>query len=414
MRPIELVVEGFGPFRDRVSIDFTDADFFALVGPTGAGKSSVIDAICFALYGMVPRYDDRRLVAPVITTGAQQAKIQFSFEAGGQRYVATRVVRRTAKGATTKESRLERPAFGEVLAGDPDGLTDRIQEILGLTPDHFTRCVVLPQGDFAKFLHDKPAERQKLLVELLGLEVYGRMATAARTRGTTAKAQAEALESQLGDLAGATKEAEQAAAARLADLNTAAERAREAKADVDDVRGQIEALDREVRTRENLLSKLRAISVPREVDELATELALADRALQEAQAAVEIADRAAQDAEALANGAPDPGDLQGLVSKWEALSAERSKLPEAQAKVDAAKADHTAAVEARESAEQKADEAEARREEVEGEHAAHALAASLEVGKECPVCLVPVEHIPDRRMPADLATVRGEVTRLAA
>ena len=71
MRPIELVAEGFGPFRDRVTIDFTDADFFALVGPTGAGKSSVIDAICFALYGIVPRYDDRRLVV--------QLKVKFSF-----------------------------------------------------------------------------------------------------------------------------------------------------------------------------------------------------------------------------------------------------------------------------------------------------------------------------------------------
>ena len=55
MRPVSLTAEGFTAFRDSVTIDFTGADFFALVGPTGSGKSSVLDAICFALYGIVPR-----------------------------------------------------------------------------------------------------------------------------------------------------------------------------------------------------------------------------------------------------------------------------------------------------------------------------------------------------------------------
>ena len=64
MRPVRLTAVGFMTFRDLVEIDFTGADFFALVGETGSGKSSVLDAICFALYGSVPRYDDDRLVAP--------------------------------------------------------------------------------------------------------------------------------------------------------------------------------------------------------------------------------------------------------------------------------------------------------------------------------------------------------------
>ncbi len=75
MRPISLTAEGFTAFRDSVDVDFTGADFFALVGPTGSGKSSVLDAICFALYGIVPRYDDDRLVAPSITQGANEARV---------------------------------------------------------------------------------------------------------------------------------------------------------------------------------------------------------------------------------------------------------------------------------------------------------------------------------------------------
>src|SRR3954454_9242634 len=107
MRPVRLVAEGFTAFRDPICVDFTSADFFALVGPTGSGKSSVLDAICFALYGSVPRYADDRLVAPAITQGANEARVSLTFEIDGAIYVATRVVRRTPKGATTREARLE-------------------------------------------------------------------------------------------------------------------------------------------------------------------------------------------------------------------------------------------------------------------------------------------------------------------
>ena len=56
MRPVRLDMDGFAAFRDQATVDFTDADFFALVGPTGSGKSTVIDAMTFALYGTVPRW----------------------------------------------------------------------------------------------------------------------------------------------------------------------------------------------------------------------------------------------------------------------------------------------------------------------------------------------------------------------
>ena len=74
MRPIALHAEGFGVFREPVDIDFDGVDYFALVGPTGVGKSTVIDALCFALYGSVPRYGDERLTARVVSIGKQEAK----------------------------------------------------------------------------------------------------------------------------------------------------------------------------------------------------------------------------------------------------------------------------------------------------------------------------------------------------
>ena len=62
MRPLRLLLDGFGSYRQAASVDFTDIDFFALTGPTGSGKSTVIDGLCFALYGTVPRWGILRLV----------------------------------------------------------------------------------------------------------------------------------------------------------------------------------------------------------------------------------------------------------------------------------------------------------------------------------------------------------------
>ncbi|HMQ27850.1 MAG TPA: AAA family ATPase, partial [Acidimicrobiales bacterium] len=101
MRPLELEVEGFTAFRDRTTVEFRDADLFALSGPTGAGKSSVIDALTFALYGSVARYGDRRLVSPLISQGKVEARVRLDFALGEQAFRVARVVRATGRvGAT--------------------------------------------------------------------------------------------------------------------------------------------------------------------------------------------------------------------------------------------------------------------------------------------------------------------------
>src|SRR6476646_6714693 len=143
-------MQGFGVFREHTEIDFEGVDLFALVGPTGAGKSTVIDAMCFALYGSVPRYGNKGSVAPIVTMGAIEARVSLTFEAAGRRYIATRVVRLDKRGsASTKEARLE-AVDGEVLAGSVSEIDGAGEGLLGLTFDHFTRAVVLPQNEFAR------------------------------------------------------------------------------------------------------------------------------------------------------------------------------------------------------------------------------------------------------------------------
>src|SRR5512138_3249148 len=109
MRPVRLEMEGFAAFRERTVVDFAGAEYFALVGPTGSGKSTVIDAMTFALYGSVPRWDDRRTVALGLAPTATRGTVRLLFDVGDPRYVAARELRRAASGSVTvRNARLER------------------------------------------------------------------------------------------------------------------------------------------------------------------------------------------------------------------------------------------------------------------------------------------------------------------
>ncbi|MFQ5740847.1 MAG: AAA family ATPase, partial [Acidobacteriota bacterium] len=79
MRPRRLELAGFASYRDPVEVHFDDTDLFVFTGPTGSGKSSLVDAMTFALYGTVPRYEDQRLVAPIITQGKREARVRLDF-----------------------------------------------------------------------------------------------------------------------------------------------------------------------------------------------------------------------------------------------------------------------------------------------------------------------------------------------
>src|SRR5262249_44153732 len=101
MRPLRLDLAGFTAFREPTTPDFTDADFFPVGRPTGPGQAAVARASCLALYGTVPRWNDRRAVSNALAPSAAEARVRLIFESGGLRYAATRVVRRDGKGRVT-------------------------------------------------------------------------------------------------------------------------------------------------------------------------------------------------------------------------------------------------------------------------------------------------------------------------
>ena len=234
MRPVLLEMAGFGSFREPTTVDFAGVDYFALVGPTGSGKSTVIDAMTFALYGSVPRWDNARTVALALAPTVARGTVRFVFDVAGraggtERYVVARELRRAASGGVSvRTARLERlrdPAGTgaveeetEPVADGAPATTKAVEELLGLPFGDFTTCVVLPQGEFAEFLHTEPRKRQETLVRLLGLGVYDVIAKEANAEARSQEQRAQVLTEQLGGYLDATAEAERAAAERVTAL----------------------------------------------------------------------------------------------------------------------------------------------------------------------------------------------------
>jgi exonuclease SbcC len=84
VRPIRLEVQGLTSYREKAEVDFTDLDLFAITGPTGSGKSSLVDAITYALFGEVPRVGDS--IKQLISQGEDRLRVDFEFSADGGRY----------------------------------------------------------------------------------------------------------------------------------------------------------------------------------------------------------------------------------------------------------------------------------------------------------------------------------------
>ena len=181
-------------------------------------------------------------------------RVCLVFEAAGARYAAVRALTRDKKGRVhTKEARLERldpsvapdapleeilAASTEQIAEGPDLVTSCAARLLGLSYEHFTQSVLLPQGRFAEFLQAKPRERQDLLVQLLAFGVYEQAGQRARERAQRAADKMQFAQHSRAELTDATEEAETLAAARVAALTTLAGAVAERLADLTALREQ--------------------------------------------------------------------------------------------------------------------------------------------------------------------------------
>lgn len=200
MRFHSLEIQGFGPFRDKQVIDFDELSqdrIFMFEGPTGAGKSSIIDAIVFALFGVTAHEAatenglSRQRIRSNYCGPNDETKVALEFTTSGNRYRVTRTEayeKPKVRGeGTTKENAAAKLQFIHPVHEAISQIREvniRIKDILQLDSDQFSQMVVLPQGDFATFLHATSEERRALLEKIFKTFFYDALVAKIKEKST--------------------------------------------------------------------------------------------------------------------------------------------------------------------------------------------------------------------------------------
>lgn len=342
-----LTVQALGPFAGRHTVDFAAlgaSGLFLLEGPTGSGKSTLIDAVVFALYGKVASADasDDRLRSAYAAEDVPTV-VDLTFEVASGVYRVRRTPgydRPKKRGTGTVKQQpsitLWRLGPDDPAATDPDALPAgdvlstrldeagaEIQHVVGLDRTQFVQTVVLPQGEFARFLRANPEDRRGLLQKIFGTEVYDRIGRRLVELRRESAAAVEAARTALGtagaQLVGAARlDAEDAAVLRAALDAAAAEDAADGadtvRAVVDGLRHDVGAAADQARARAAVAESARAA---------------ARSALDDATRTADLVRRRARlrsDRAALAEGAPVHEEAQARLARARAAQAVRPLL----------------------------------------------------------------------------------------
>lgn len=184
MRVHRLVIEAFGPFAERVEVDLDDlgsAGLFLIHGPTGAGKSSLLDAICYALYANVPGSRTKKGLRSDHAPLDRVPRVTVEFTASGGRYRLTRSPefqrpKLRGSGVVDVPAKVSLEMLTgrqwQVLSTSHTEVADRVLDLVGMGLAQFSKVVILPQGEFAAFLRAGAEERRELLERLFDVTAY--------------------------------------------------------------------------------------------------------------------------------------------------------------------------------------------------------------------------------------------------
>ena len=176
MKPINLKIKGINSYVSEQTVDFeklAECNIFGIFGETGSGKTTILDSIILALYGV----SDRDVLQNIINVNTKEAYVEYTFDmentdGSSTRYFIRRDFRLKPSGLKT-EAYLNDVKKKKTIAEMPDNVNAKVLEIIGIGKKEFTKCVALPQGEFDRFLSDTPALRKKTLAKLFDLEQFG-------------------------------------------------------------------------------------------------------------------------------------------------------------------------------------------------------------------------------------------------
>ena len=249
MRPLELRLAHFGPYRDEVVLDFEALDrLFLVCGPTGAGKTTLFDALTFALYEKTPgtRGGLAEQLASHHAPPGSVPRVSLRFALGPQQWRVTRhlrhrVLKQRGEGWREQDAQvlLEvlKDGAWETVPGKRTEVNQRLEDLVGLSADEFSKIVVLPQGDFQRFLEASSSDREKMLQKLFPVAAYDRLVETLKARAKAVEDERRRWEDRWQDLetrraAGGDLPALEATQAESADRAAAAGAAEAAAAEV--------------------------------------------------------------------------------------------------------------------------------------------------------------------------------------
>lgn len=210
MKPLQLTMQAFGAYAGEQIIDFTllgDKNFFLIHGPTGSGKTTILDAISFALYGSASGdlRESKNLRSDYAPT-EQKTEVEFTFKSGEYIYQVLRSPEQELKkqrGEGTRKVPAAAALFKiltdgskEPLAAKSDEVTKKITELIGFKAEQFRQIVLLPQGEFRRFLIAESKDRKAILETIFKTELYRRIEALLAERSTAIDNDYKALKQQ--------------------------------------------------------------------------------------------------------------------------------------------------------------------------------------------------------------------------
>ena len=180
MKPLRLEFSGINSFSEKAEIDFSrllSGGVFGIFGDTGSGKTTILDAMIFALYGRIDRARSGA-GSEIINYNCEKGYVIFDFEIqtdkGRKIYRVEREIRRKNSAQKLELSELDGNSVHCVSEGVKN-TNAKIEEIVGIPFDDFLKCIALPQGEFAQFVKASKGERMDLISRLFGLQAYGNL-----------------------------------------------------------------------------------------------------------------------------------------------------------------------------------------------------------------------------------------------